>query len=418
MKNRDVEMAQRVAGAVANAGGRVYYVGGFVRDRLLGLDNKDVDIEVHGVSVSTLEGILDDLGERTTMGVSFGIMGLRHYGLDIAMPRSERATGRGHKDFEVFVDPFIGPRKAALRRDFTMNALMQDVLTGEVLDFFGGQADMAARRIRHVNDASFAEDPLRVFRAAQFAARFGFDVAEETTALCATMDVGALAPERVMGELEKALMKADRPSIFFVELKKMRRLGVWFGALEALPEAGWLRAMAALDGAAALRGHAQRPLSFMVAAACAAFDAAVAERFLSPLTNEVELTRYVLNMCQCGPELDALLSAEADTDRWMALFDSSVCPEDLLLLGRALHAADGWDGKEAGLRALLALYRERMAQPCVMGRDLLAAGVKPGRVMGEALAYAHTFRLAGIPKAAQMEKVLAFIEAHGEGEGR
>ena len=94
MKNRDVEMAQRVAGAVANAGGRVYYVGGFVRDRLLGLDNKDVDIEVHGVSVSTLEGILDDLGERTTMGVSFGIMGLRHFGLDIAMPRSDRAAAK------------------------------------------------------------------------------------------------------------------------------------------------------------------------------------------------------------------------------------------------------------------------------------------------------------------------------------
>ena len=114
--DRNVEMARRIAAAVAEAGGSTYYVGGLVRDRLLGRENKDIDIEVHGVSVRTLEGILDGLGKRTAMGESFGVMGLRHYELDIAMPRSEKATGRGHKDFEVFVDPFIGAEKAARRR--------------------------------------------------------------------------------------------------------------------------------------------------------------------------------------------------------------------------------------------------------------------------------------------------------------
>ena len=157
-----MEMARRIAEAVRKAGGRTYYVGGYVRDLLLGRDNKDIDIEVHGISVRALEEILDTLGERLTMGASFGVMGLRHYDLDIAMPRSETATGRGHKDFEVFVDPFLGEEKAALRRDFTMNALMQDVLTGEILDFFGGREDILLGRIRHVNDRTFAEDPLRV----------------------------------------------------------------------------------------------------------------------------------------------------------------------------------------------------------------------------------------------------------------
>ena len=135
MADRNMAMARRIAEAVAGAGGRTYYVGGCVRDRLMGLENKDIDIEVHGVTVPALEAILDGLGQRTAMGASFGIMGLRHYDLDIAMPRSEKATGRGHKDFAVFVDPFIGEEKAALRRDFTMNARMQDVLTGEVLDY-------------------------------------------------------------------------------------------------------------------------------------------------------------------------------------------------------------------------------------------------------------------------------------------
>lgn len=420
MKNRDIEMARRVAEAVARAGGRVYYVGGFVRDRLMGLDNKDVDIEVHGVPVATLEGILDALGERTAMGASFGIMGLRHYGLDIAMPRSERATGRGHRDFEVFVDPFIGAEKAALRRDFTMNALMQDVLSGEILDFFGGQADIRARRVRHVNDVSFAEDPLRVFRAAQFAARFDFDVVPETVALCAGMDVAALPPERVMGEMEKALMKAERPSVFFEELRKMRQLGVWFEALDALPEDGWRRMTAALDGAAALRGEARQPLAFMSAAACAALDADAAKGFLSRLTREVSLTRYVLNMAECLPGLDELLRSDAGTDPWMALFDASVCPEDMLLLARALHSPEdvGWTEKEAGLRALLELYRQRMDRPFVMGRDLMAAGVKPGPAMGEALKYAHELRLAGVDRDSQLKMTLAYLETLGREDGR
>ena len=167
MQNQDLAMAQEIAAKVAAAGGRVYFVGGCVRDQLLHQDVKDIDIEVHGVSVDKLREILDSLGERTEMGASFGVFGLKHIGLDIAMPRKEQSTGLGHKDFAVSVDPFIGPKKAAERRDFTMNALMQDVLTGEILDFFGGRDDLERRIIRHVNDTSYVEDPLRVFRAAQ-----------------------------------------------------------------------------------------------------------------------------------------------------------------------------------------------------------------------------------------------------------
>ena len=208
MRDRNREMAERIAEAVARQGGRVYYVGGLVRDRLLGRENKDVDIEVHGIRPEALEAILDRLGQRTEMGASFGVYGLRHYELDIAMPRKEQATGRGHRDFAVFVDPFLGTQKAAQRRDFTMNALMEDVLTGEIIDHFGGQTDLMQGVVRHVNDISFAEDPLRVLRAAQFAARFGFAVAEETVALCGRMDLTALASERIYGELEKALLKS------------------------------------------------------------------------------------------------------------------------------------------------------------------------------------------------------------------
>ena len=409
-------MARRIAAAVAAAGGRTYYVGGFVRDRLMGLENKDIDIEVHGVPVSALTAILDGLGERTVMGASFGVMGLRHYDIDIAMPRSERATGRGHRDFEVFVDPFIGEEKAALRRDFTMNALMQDVLSGEILDFFDGRADLAAGCIRHVNDASFAEDPLRVFRAAQFAARFGFEVAGETTALCAGMRVDALAPERVMGELEKALLKAARPSVFFRELKKMDRLSPWFEALAALPENRWPKTAAVLDAAADLRLRSRHPLDFMLSACCACFDPDTAKGFLARLTQAVELTRYVLDMVRRRAELESCLVEDPGAAGWMALFDAARCPEDLILLTAAARAgAEDWPEAQRRLESLLALYRERMDRPFVMGRDLVAAGVRPGPDMGRALAYAHGLRLAGADKAGQLRGTLEWLERGEDG---
>lgn len=418
MADRNRAMARRIAEAVAGAGGRTYYVGGCVRDRLMGLENKDIDIEVHGVTVPALEAILDGLGQRTAMGASFGIMGLRHYDLDIAMPRSEKATGRGHKDFEVFVDPFIGAEKAAMRRDFTMNALMQDVLTGEVLDFFGGRADIAAGRIRHVSDATFAEDPLRVFRAAQFAARFNFTVAPGTTAICAGMAVEALASERVMGELEKALMKATRPSIFFAELKKMNRLGYWFGELDALSDGDWRQVMVGLDGAAALRQAARQPSDFLLAAICAGFGPERAGRFLACLTSAVGATRYVLNMVQRLGDMDRYLKDDPGEGGWMAFFDASACPEDLILLARATrpYAITDWQETEERLRGLYELYRDRMVRPFVMGRDLVAAGLRPGPDMGRALAYAHELRLAGVEKGEQLKRTLEWIEQGGEAD--
>ena len=105
------EMAERIAREVEKKGGRTYYVGGFVRDRVLGIENKDVDIEVHGVTAGVLEQILDALGQRTQMGASFGVYGLKHLDLDIALPRKEEATGRGHRDFAGILP--LGHRRQA-----------------------------------------------------------------------------------------------------------------------------------------------------------------------------------------------------------------------------------------------------------------------------------------------------------------
>ena len=459
MRDHDLDAAREIAARVAEAGGRVYFVGGCVRDQLLQRETKDIDIEVHGVSVEKLAEILDSIGERTEMGASFGIFGLKHTGLDIALPRRERSTGCGHKDFAVSVDPFIGPEKAAERRDFTVNALMQDVLTGEILDFFGGREDLARRRIRHVNDRTFAEDPLRVFRAAQFAARFGFAVAEETTRICSTIDVSALAGERVIGELEKALLRAEHPSVFFEELRKMNRLSFWFPEAQAMlgiaqnvqhhPEGDvWTHTMQVLDEAAALRERAAQPLWLMLSALCHDFGkAAVTEeqngkihayghereslpltrRFLSRLTREVKLREYVLNMVELHMKPNMMAENCSEVKAFMKLFDRAVCPEDLLLLAKADHmgrVAGGqnpetaraaleasYAGTEKKLRDLLAVYRQRMAEPYLMGKDLIEAGLQPGPVFTQALDYAHKLRLAGLPKEEQLRQTLGFVRS-------
>jgi tRNA nucleotidyltransferase (CCA-adding enzyme) len=176
--------AHEIAEYVSRAGGRTFYVGGFVRDRILGIDNKDVDIEVHGIAPEELFTILEKVGEPLAYGKSFGVFALKGEDIDIAMPRRERAVGKGHRDFEIDVDPFIGTEQAARRRDFTMNALMEDVLTGEIIDHFGGQQDLKDGIIRHIDPVTFVEDPLRVLRGAQFAARFKFAIADETAELC------------------------------------------------------------------------------------------------------------------------------------------------------------------------------------------------------------------------------------------
>lgn len=441
---QDRKLACRIAQEAARLGGRAYYVGGCVRDAVLGRESKDIDIEIHGLTPQQLRDILDGMGERTQMGASFGVYGLRHSGLDIAMPRKEGARSGGA--FDDVVDPFAGTFSAARRRDFTINALMQDVLTGEIVDHFGGVRDIRAGVIRRVADDTFTEDPLRVLRAAQFAARLGFAVAEETLALCRTLDLSGLAFERVFDELAKAFIKAEHPSAFFTTLKAMNQLDHWFPEVAALrgvmqepkyhPEGDvWEHTMQVIDQAAKLRERAQQPLYLMLAALChdlgkpqatqvidgriRAFNhetlgLPLAERFLARLTTEVKLHKYVANMVALHMRPNALVHMKSGRNAYMRLFDEALVPEDLLLLAKADHMGRGENGRdyeaiEEKLTQELAAYRERMAQPAVMGADLIASGMKPGRAMGEALAYAHKLHLKGMDREQALRQTLAYM---------
>jgi tRNA nucleotidyltransferase (CCA-adding enzyme) len=230
--------------AIEAAGGRALIVGGAVRDWLRGVEVKDIDVEVYGLPIDRLAEVLGAFGRVDAVGRSFGILKLRLPGgaeVDVALPRRESKVGAGHRGFLAAPDPTMTPREAAARRDFTWNALAVTP-EGELLDFFGGVADLEAGIIRHTS-AAFAEDPLRVLRAMQLAARLDMRLAPETAALCRALlpEAPSLATERVWGEWHKWALKGARPS----------------AGLRALAETGWLNLYPQLE---ALVGCPQDPL--------------------------------------------------------------------------------------------------------------------------------------------------------------
>src|SRR5687767_6962501 len=174
--------------AVRDAGGRALLVGGCVRDTMMNTQPKDWDLEVYQLAPAKLREILDEYGPVNVVGEAFTVYKLGH-DLDVSIPRRERKSGRGHRAFVIEGDPAMSIADATRRRDFTINAILQDPLTGELIDPFGGQQDIAARVLRAVSAQTFVEDSLRVLRVAQFAARFEFEIDPETVALCQTMDL-------------------------------------------------------------------------------------------------------------------------------------------------------------------------------------------------------------------------------------
>ena len=200
-----------VAELVKRAGGRALLVGGCVRDELLGLEPKDFDIECFGISGQDLQRALEAEFELDLVGISFGVIKLKHLEIDVAMPRRETKLGLGHRAFGMEYDPTLTIEEASARRDFTVNAIYRDPLTDEILDPWNGRADLGNRILRHVSP-HFVEDPLRVLRGMQFVARFNLAPAPETIEVCRGMTPEGLAPERLFGEWEKLLVQGVKIS--------------------------------------------------------------------------------------------------------------------------------------------------------------------------------------------------------------
>ncbi len=222
-----------LARVVRDSGGRALLVGGCVRDQLMGREPKDYDLEVYGIESARLRAMLDQYGPVNVVGEAFTVYRLGN-DLDVSIPRRERKSGVGHRAFVIEGDPSMKIEEATRRRDFTINAVLQDPLTDDLIDPFDGQGDLKRKLLRAVSADTFGEDSLRVLRAAQFAARFEFEIEADTLALCREIDLSDLPSERIWGEMEKLLLLAQRPSIGLNWLRTLEVNEQLFPQIESL----------------------------------------------------------------------------------------------------------------------------------------------------------------------------------------
>lgn len=436
-----IRIEQKIAKLVAKENGRAFYVGGYVRDKLLGISNKDVDIEIHGVEPKKLEEILKSVGSLTKYGSNFGIYSLKDCNIDIALPRKEENTGRGHKDFEVYVDPYLGYKKACQRRDFTINSMMMDVVTSEIVDPFNGQKDLKKNIIKHVDSSSFVEDPLRVLRAAQFASRFEFKIAKSTIELCSSIDITTLSKERVEEELKKALLKSNKPSLFFESLRKMNQLDYWFNELTQLiglkqdklyhPEKDvYIHTMMVLDEAVKYRDKVDNPYAFMLLALCHDLGKIVTtekinnrihsyehetkgipiiKKFLKRFTNNKYVIKYVCNLTELHMKPNVLYKDNSSIKASNKMFYEAIAKKDLIHFALCDQTSNVKE-KETFLFKRLNEYNKTMSKPYVTGEDLIKNGLKPNENFKKYLAYANKLRLSNIDKESALKQTLAYAK--------
>jgi len=280
----------RLLDGIRAAGGRPYVVGGAVRDALFErrVEDQDYDVEVFSLTADELEGVLSRTGRVDAVGQSFRVFKLTGVegvtgAVDVSLPRRDSKVGPGHRGIAVEGDPNLSIEEASRRRDFTMNALLWDSQTGELLDPWGGQADAEAHLLRAVDAETFGEDPLRALRAIQLAARYDLEVEPATAKLCSSMPLGELPSERIFGEIEKLLMQAQNPSIGFGLMKEWGMLPLLAPELLPLEETPqdpawhpegdvWVHTLQVIDQAADLIGDLAddrpRALAVMLGALC------------------------------------------------------------------------------------------------------------------------------------------------------
>ncbi|TNE84657.1 MAG: CCA tRNA nucleotidyltransferase [Deltaproteobacteria bacterium] len=376
-----------LARAVDDAGGRALLVGGGVRDELLGKKPKDHDLEVYGLEVDALIDVLRRFGRVDEVGRSFGVLKLTPRGgaeIDVAIPRRDSNAGPGHRGIAVEGDPHMSIEEAARRRDLTVNALLYDPLTDELIDPHGGLADLRAQRLRAVDADTFLEDPLRALRAVQFAARLGFTPDPSLVVLCREASLDELPAERIFGEWAKLLIKGTRPSLGMT-LARDAAIGrrVFPDRVDdpALDEA--------LDRLAAWP-HRDRSSGWRLAAGLLVWLAATPDP--EPTLERLGVHRYE-GFALRREVLRAHAAAEAPATTATDL--RRLSDRSQVLLGLALRHARGEDVDGAlALAAALGVLRDP-PPPLLRGADLRALGMPAGPAMGLLLREVYEAQLDG-----------------------
>jgi tRNA nucleotidyltransferase (CCA-adding enzyme) len=454
-----------LARAVRDAGGRALLVGGCVRDVLMGAQPKDWDLEVYGVAPERLRAILDGFGPVNVVGEAFTVYKLGP-DIDVSIPRRERKSGRGHRAFVIEGDPAMSISEAARRRDFTINAILQDPLTDEIIDPFDGRRDIDQGVLRAVSAETFPEDSLRVLRAAQFAARFEFRVEPETVELCRAIDLTDLPAERVWGELEKLLLRARQPSIGLGWLHALGVLEKLFPEIQALigvpqdpewhPEGDvFVHTRLVLDRARELIDELSyaRQVTVMLAALAHDFGKPATTEFIegrlrsrgheaagvAPAESFLKrINIHTIDGYDVRGQVIALVREHLKPGEFFKKRDevgegafrrlARRCEPDLLYrvakadsLGRNAPwvPQEKWYGSEAQewfiQRARELDVEQRPPDPLLLGRHLLALGVQPGPRMGDITRLVYEMQLDGRVRTvdAAIEAARKLIESGG-----
>lgn len=441
---------------LTTAGGRVFLVGGAVRDTLLGRSVKDYDLEVFGLPAPVVFEALSRIARVEPAGEAFPVFKVASLSgvpgqVDVALPRRDSKKGPGHRGIHAEADPFMPVEEAARRRDFTINAMMSDLSTGALVDPFGGARDLQARVLRVVDPSTFTDDPLRALRAAQFAARFDLSVEPDTARLCASMPLGELPAERIFAEIEKALLHAPRPSVAFkllFEWNQFRDIAPELVPLAATPQDPewhpegdvWTHTLMALDEARLLIDDLDPPRALAVMLGTLCHDLG------KPGTTKFEDGRIRSRGHEeagVGPTLSLLDRWNVHTRGSFHLRDQVVALVRDHLKPGALHQVR--EEVSAGAIRRLArrveadlLYRVARADclgrtgnfspaamewfieevrrlsveragpaPLLMGRDLLELGLKPGPQVGRILAEVYEQQLDSKVQTHEEAKELA-----------
>lgn len=399
----------KIAGEIREAGGRAYLVGGWVRDAMLGGNCRDYDIEVYDMEQDDLIAILSKFGRCNLVGKAFGVIHLSMKGesLDFSFPRTESKVGYGHRGFVVKTDAKLTFKEAALRRDFTINAMGMELPDLTLCDPYNGVEDLKAGVLRHVGPA-FAEDSLRILRGVQFASRFRLHLAPETVEMCRTLSLDDLSIERLFEEFKKWLLKPGRPSLGLQAFRDIK-LDEYFPEIKPLAdgEDGWIKLGDLLNSLSQESGFSDEERMVLMFSGLLAGNAVCINqdvkncdeetvlKFIARITNEIKLVRGVPLLLKY-----AFTVSELPSDS--AIRRLSVALGGLRLLTAFIRHNPLCDSASRTLladsfksRAVQLGVYEKAPVAYLTGKMLMDLGVQPGKQMGELIKKSFELQLDG-----------------------
>lgn len=435
---------KQVIDALCDIGASVYFVGGCVRDAILGLPIKDFDIEVYHLTSQQLEACLSQFGHCDLMGKSFGIYKLYEiHEADFALPRKETKVGVGHQGFEIEVDIHADIKEAARRRDLCVNAIYYDVLHDTYIDPYHGIDDLKAKILRVVDPNHFGEDPLRVLRLAQFLSRLDFDAEPISQEICAKLvQEGALKTlsiERTALEYNKLLLgqKPSKGLKFLMDIKALPEIFVELShthqRADYHPEgSAWNHTLCVVDEASKVKQYTDNPLAFMYSALLhdigkprttddfghayghEIVGSKMVKDILKILTPNKSMVKYCEVMVANHMKLMVYARNGAKDKTFLKLLwqiDGKTTLNDLYYLTRSVTLGRAIDSS-ASLSELDAFLKDKTARlgtvaplALVSGQDLIAMGETPGPNMKELLNEAYMLQLSGLDKPSILKQL-------------